>query len=147
MRRKYELPSFLSGIADQGAYDRWLSGRAVAHVRRDRKRGNTQAVCEQYKMAIHRAVVASEGRDCYTGEQLAWNLISTYKNEASKLNGRSYKAGFALLPTVDHVGDGMGPADFVICSWRANDAKSDLPHKEFVEFCRMVARHHEGREP
>jgi hypothetical protein len=29
-------------------------------------------------------------------------------------------------PTVDHVADGLIPSDFVICSWRVNDAKNDL---------------------
>ena len=26
----------------------------------------------------------------------------------------------------DHVGDGLGAADFKICAWRTNDAKHDL---------------------
>jgi len=54
---------------------------------------------------------------------------------------RTYKAGFALLPTVDHVGDGLGEADFKICAWRTNDAKSDLTHDEFVALCRRVVKH------
>jgi hypothetical protein len=80
-------------------------------------------------------VCLSIGTDEYTGEQLAWNLISTYNNDESKQGRRAYKARFALLPTVDHVGDGTGAADFKICGWRTNDAKGDLSLEEFVALC------------
>jgi len=85
-------------------------------------------------------------RDYYTGEVLNWKLISQYRNDASKNGKRAYKKGFALLPTVDHVGDGMGPANFVICSWRTNDAKSDLTSEEFEELCRKVLATAEWRK-
>ena len=88
----------------------------------------------------------SNGRDYYTGEMLNWKLISQYRNDASKNGKRQYKKGFALLPTVDHVGDGMGPANFVICSWRTNDAKSDLTCAEFEELCRKVLAMAERRK-
>jgi hypothetical protein len=52
--------------------------------------------------------------------------------------GREYKARFALLPSVDHVADGTGPADFRMCAWRTNDAKSDLSYQEFLDLCRKV---------
>jgi len=119
------------GIA-QDAYQKWLPGRAVAHVTRDKGRGNTTATNELYKMAIHRAVQCSGGFDFYTGEQLDWSLLCKYSNEESKAQGRHYKARFALLPSVDHVGDGLGAADFKICAWRTNDAKNDLSHNDFV---------------
>lgn len=70
-----------------------------------------------------------------------WTLISQYDNTASKADGRVYKKKFADLPTVDHVGDGTGPADFVICSWRVNDCKNDLTYEEFVAVCRQVLEH------
>lgn len=89
-------------------------------------------------MAIHNAVCASGGRDAYTGEELDWKLLSTYDNEASRDGGRKYKATFALLPTVDHVADGLGPADFKICGWRTNDAKHDLSLEEFLTLCQKV---------
>lgn len=92
-------------------------------------------------MEIHRAVVESKGRDAYTGETLEWSRISTYENEKSKSGGRHYKATFALLPTVDHVNDGTGPADFRICGWRTNDAKHDLTLPEFLDLCEKVMRH------
>lgn len=77
---------------------------------------------ESYKIAIHKAVVLSEGRDQYTGEMLHWRLLGQYRNAESKAGRRRYKAKFALLPTVDHVGDGLGLADFVICAWQTTDS-------------------------
>jgi len=136
--RKYQAPSFLSGIVDQATYEKWLHRKAVAHVRRDRTRGNTSATTEEYKVAIHVAVIESRGRDAYTNEELNWSLMSKYENEESKTHGRVYKRLFALLPSVDHVNDGLGPADFKICAWRTNDAKNDLPFEEFVALCQRV---------
>lgn len=144
MSRKYELPAFLVGTTTQEQYERWLRRKAVAHVRRDRKRGNLSATNEEYNIEIHRAVMESEGRDCYTGDKLDWSLISTYENERSKSGGRRYKATFALLPTVDHVEDGLGPAAFKICCWRTNGAKNDLTLPEFLELCEKVIRHNKG---
>lgn len=136
--RKYELPGFLEGIVLQKDYERWLHRKAVAHVRRDRSRGNKTATNEEYKTAIHNAVQESCGVDVYTGERLAWDQIGKYNNEKSEKLKREYKKQFALLPSVDHVGDGTGSADFKICAWRTNDAKSDLTYDEFVELCRKV---------
>jgi hypothetical protein len=138
MPKKYQLPDFLQGRVPEVVYDRWLERKARAHVRRDRKRNNDTATRQAYKEAIHRAVLLSGGRDWYTGEDLAWELISSYNNEESRIGRRKYKAAFALLPTVDHVGDGLGPADFRICAWRTNDAKNDLDYREFVELCKRV---------
>lgn len=141
--RKYALPVFLIAVVAQAAYERWLHRKAAAHVRRDRKRGNQSALNEAYKKAIHEAVCQSGGKDAYTGEDLHWHLISKYNNHASANGRREYKAGFALLPTIDHVGDGLGAASFKICSWRTNDAKNDLSLEHFIDLCRKVIRHHE----
>ena len=141
--RKYQLPDLLSSILTQSGYEKWLHGRAVAHVKRDRGHGNTAATNEAYKIAIHLAVLNSGGRDDYTGEFLDWSLIGRYSNAESKANGRRYKATLALLPSIDHVGDGLGEADFKLCAWRTNDAKNDLTHDEFVTLCRRVVAHHE----
>lgn len=143
--RKYAAPAWLARQDKRGGYETWLHRRATAHVRRDRKRGHIAATVAEYKAAIHTAVVRSQGRDAYTGERLRWELISTYDNDQSKAHRRAYKHGFALLPTVDHVGDGTGPADFVICAWRTNDAKADLSWKEFLALCRRVVRFHDRR--
>jgi hypothetical protein len=142
MPRKYQLPLFLSGLVTNETYERWLRRKAQAHVKRDRQRGNETAIGETYRNAIHAAVVESGGTDAYTGEQLDWSLISKYDNDESKKKGRHYKQGFALLPTVDHIGDGTGLADFRICSWRTNDAKHDLDVQEFLAVCRAALEHH-----
>jgi hypothetical protein len=138
---KYALPAFLEEHCGEQAYIRWLSRKAKTHVKRDRARENSSATREEYMMAIHKAVVQSGGFDEYTGEALDWNLISAYNNEESKEGRRAYKKKFAKLPTADHVGDGTGPADFVICGWRTNDCKNDLPRAEFIELCRAVLAH------
>jgi len=140
--RKYQLPESISTLLDQKVYERWLSRKAKAHATRDRKRGNSAAMIEAYKVAIHQAVERSGGNDAYTGESLNWSLLSKYNNEKSKLDRRKYKALYALLPTVDHVGDGLGPANFEICSWRTNDAKHDLSYVDFVDLCHRVIAHH-----
>ena len=132
MSRKYQLPIFLAGILEQVTYEKWLHRKAMAHVKRDKGRGNTTATNEEYKIEIHRAVNVSKGLDFYTEEQLDWTLLSKYNNEASKKYGREYKKQFALLPSIDHIEDGKGPANFVICAWRTNDSKNDLSYEEFV---------------
>lgn len=140
--KKYALPAFLAGVVEQAVYQRWLVHKARAHVRRDRKRGNLAAIGEAYRTAIHMAVSASNGNDAYTGEALDWSLLSRYDNAESAQGKRTYKHGFARLPTVDHVGDGLGPADFKICGWRINDAKHDLDMPAFLAVCRAVLEHH-----
>jgi hypothetical protein len=135
------MPPFLDGIVTGDAYERWLARKAKAHVTRDRKRGYSSAMTALYKESIHAAVLLSAGRDEYTGEQLDWHLISTYKNEDSKEGRHTYKAGFAMLPTVDHVTAGATEASFRICGWRTNDAKNDLSLDDFLELCRRVLGH------
>jgi hypothetical protein len=134
------LPQFLESVVSQETYERWLLRKAAAHVKRDRKRGHTCADAA-YRDAIHQAVVQSLGNDAYTGEKLDWSLISTYDNDASKLGRHAYKAGFALLPTVDHVTSDTTSATFKICGWRTNDAKHDLSVDSFLDLCRRVLEH------
>lgn len=137
---KRSLPPFLESIVTREAYERWLVRKAAAHVKRDRKRGHTCADAA-YRNAIHQAVIESDGHDAYTGERLDWSLISTYDNDASKLGRHAYKAGFALLPTVDHVASDASSASFRICGWRTNDAKHDLSVEAFQQLCRCVLEH------
>jgi len=85
--------------------------------------------------------MASDGLDAYTGEALDWRLLSTYKNEESQAGRQAYKAGFGLLPTVDHVSAEATEVSFKICAWRTNDAKNDLAIAGFVELCRRVVIH------
>jgi hypothetical protein len=140
----YDLPEFLHGLLSPEVYLRWLQRRAVAHVKRDRKRGNLTATVSSYKRAIHDAVTASNGFDFYTGEKLDWPLISHWDYAESKSRGRLYKKEFASLPTVDHIGDSISPPEFVICSWCTNDAKHDLTLEEFILLCRSVLRHYDA---
>ncbi|WP_157757500.1 hypothetical protein [Corallococcus macrosporus] len=140
---KYLLPEFLKDRCLPVVYERWLERKAVAHLKRDRKRGNAVATKEAYKAAIHEAILKSGGVDAYTGQPLQWELISTYDNEQSKARGRAYKKELGDLPTLDHVGDGLGVPDFKICAWRTNDAKSDLSYDEFVQLCQAVISHHD----
>lgn len=143
MARKYAIPSFLDGVQTQFSYERWLHRKAMAHVKRDRRRGNDSASVAEYKLAIHSAVAESRGHDAYTGELLDWTLLSKYDNEQSKKHKREYKKRFALLPSVDHVGDGTGPADFKICGWRTNDCKNDLTLEELRTFCHAILKYAE----
>jgi hypothetical protein len=143
---KYQLPTCLIGHCEPRAYSRWLRRKAAAHRRRDRKRGNADATIEAYRVAIHAAVELSGGKDAYTGHALRWDLISKYDNEQSKAGKRAYKQSFGDLPSVDHVGDGLGAPDFRICAWRTNDAKNDLSYDEFIALCRHVIAHHEDHQ-
>lgn len=139
-RRKRQLPPFLVGSVTESQYSRWLLRKAHTHVVRDRTRG-LAARGAQYRDAIHAAVLASKGLDDYTGERLDWRLISTYANEQSQAGGRRYKAGFELLPTVDHVEASAATAAFKICGWRTNNAKSDLSVDGFLALCLRVLVH------
>jgi len=140
MPKKHTLPEFLEGVVIPETYERWLSRKAIAHVRRDRKRGHKSSNAT-YKEAIHAAVLLSNGVDAYTGESLHWSLISTYNNEDSQQGRHAYKAGFALLPTVDHVFSNATEASFKICAWRTNDSKNDLSVDAFIELCQRVLAH------
>lgn len=147
MAMLYPLPQFLNGVVTREQYVRWLQRKAQAHVIRDRKRVAWTVTVSAYKKAIHDAVTSSGGLDFYTGEALNWGQISTYDNAASKAGRSVYKAGFALLPSVDHVsGEGEG-YDFVICGWRTNDSKHDMSLSEFVALCRRVVKHHGDHFP
>lgn len=146
MSAKFSMPIFLRkhGI-DQNAYLKWLTRKAAAHVKRDRKRSLHEITGSDYRLLIHEAVCQSDGCDYYTGEHLHWDKIGTYSNEHSREGRSIYKAGFALLPTADHVLMEDGRYKFVICAWRTNDAKNDLSHADFVKVCRLVVVHEDGR--
>jgi hypothetical protein len=141
MQKVYPVPSIL-GIP-QETYVRWLRRKAAAHVKRDRLRCDYEIMGEEYRQLIHAAVVNHGARDFYTGENLNWTLVSTYSNDEAKLGRAVYKSSFALLPTVDHIMGDNERYDFVICSWRTNDAKADLPYSEFLALCRRVVEHSE----
>ena len=89
--RKYQLTEKMSVLIEQEVYERWLHRKALAHIKRDRNRGNKTATNESYKIAIHKAVCECSGYDAYTNEELDWSLLNTYDNEQSKKQGRHYK--------------------------------------------------------
>jgi hypothetical protein len=143
---KYPLPLCLAGKCDQVKYSKWLHRKASAHVTRDRKRnGRSSCTVAAYKAAIHEAVVAGGDRDFYTGEHLDWSLVSTFDNETAKAGRSIYKKSLWLLPTVDHGLDEHGKSKFVICSWKTNDAKSDLSLQEFHALCEMVLNYRDRK--
>lgn len=124
----------------QAVYKRWLQRRAQSLVRRDRLKGNKNAQYQEYKTEIYAAVCRCQGVDAYTDEPLDWTLLSQYNNTDSQKQGRVYKKKFALLPTIDHVDDGMGKPNFEICAWRTNDAKNDLSLNELIDFCKKIIK-------
>ena len=140
-RKRHSLPIFLAGKLTEPVYLCWLKRKADAHTRRDSKRGFQGVTRANYRDAIHDAVLRSNGRDAYTGEEMDWSLIGMYDNDASKEGRHNYKAKFASLPTVDHVEASSSLASFVICTWRTNDAKNDLNLSDFLTLCENVLLH------
>jgi hypothetical protein len=139
--RKHSLPAFLEGRVQPLVYERWLKRKAASHLKRDRKRGYIGITGAMYRTAIHEAVLQSQGRDIYTGEDLDWSLLSQYNNEDSENGKHGYKEGFALLPTVDHIESSVSKSGFCICAWRTNDSKHDLSYPAFIELCIKVLTH------
>jgi len=136
---KYPLPSFLEGRCTPSAYYKWLHGKARTILRRDKKRKKPYALVATravYKEKIHKAVTDGGQYDPYTGEPLAWKLISKWDSRSDHPDG--YKKKFALLPTVDHITPDV--LEFEICSWKINDAKCDLTPTEFMELCKKVVK-------
>ena len=95
-------------------YPGWVQRKAVTLCKRDQKRGGTGNV-QQYRLSIHDAVVASEGRDRWSGELLDWELIGTYDNNEAAAGKGEHKKKYAMLPTVDHRTN-QPESDFVICA-------------------------------
>jgi len=120
-------------------YPGWVQRKAVTLCKRDQKRGGSGNV-QQYRLAIHQAVLASGGRDHWTGEPLDWALIGTYDTREGAAGSGEQKKQYAMLPTIDHRSNRPEP-DVVICAWRTNDAKHDMTPQELLAFCRAVVNH------
>jgi hypothetical protein len=131
-------PDWLPAAA-KPIYPGWVQRKAVTLCKRDQKRGGSGNV-QLYRLAIHQAVVASEGRDHWTGEPLDWQLIGTYDNREAATGKGEHKKQYAMLPTIDHRSNQPEP-DFVICAWRTNDAKHDMSPAELLQFCQAVLNH------
>jgi hypothetical protein len=125
------------------AYPSWVQRKAVTLCKRDQKRGGRGNV-QQYRLAIHQAVLASEGRDHWSGEWLDWQLIGTPDTPPDTSEDAGARAAHrtlcAMLPTIDHR-TALPEADFVICARRTKDAKHDMTSDELLAFCRAVVAH------
>ncbi|WP_094555510.1 hypothetical protein [Synechococcus sp. 1G10] len=132
-------PDWLLNQVVQAKYDLWVTRKAAALHKRDKKRGG-EASRAEYAQAIHEAVVASNGLDHWTGEKLVWGLIGTYDNTESKKRRGAYKREFRLLPTIDHRIANAAP-DFVICGWGVNDSKHDMTPSEMYRLCQSFIEH------
>jgi hypothetical protein len=144
--KKFEAPDWIKKQLDgngEKTYRDWLKRKAAAHLKRDKARNITNATLSQYKIAIHKAVIKSDGLDAYTGKKLNWSLICKWNNEDSQKSSREYKKKFANLPTVDHVNSNTHYRNpkFSISSWRTNDSKHDQTLREFITLCKNVLQH------
>jgi len=137
----FDLPAFLIGVVEPERYMKWLRGRARAHGKRDDGRGHAQATVKNYMRLIHEAVIASNGRDYYTGQPLDWNLIGTYSNTESKRGRHAYKRKFDRMPSVDHEVADATSATFRICGWSTNDSKHAMCTQEFTEMAGAILEH------
>lgn len=136
---KYQPPPWMAEHLSPTAYNNWLLGKAQSLCRRDYERGGNYTASEA-KADVHTAIAACGGRDYWTGEQLRWDLLGNYDSDESGWQGASYKRARAMQPTIDHR-NSEPICDFVICSWRTNDAKHDMSIEELKEFCRLVLEH------
>lgn len=130
------------GINVSDKFEEWVKRKANSLHCRDRKKAikrNKTFVYTKYHyvIGICQAIIRKDcGSDFYTGENLRWDLIGRYENEESMQNGKEYKQQFSLMPTVDHI-DAEQEPNFVICSWRMNDAKNDLSLTNFKRLCEV----------
>lgn len=138
---KYSLPQFLAKKIKKEVYKKWLQRKATAHFRRDKKKRARNISVSKYKELIHQAVLASKGKDAYTGEDLDWKLISKYNNKQAKKFGDEYKKKFYYLPTIDHEIPNIKNPSFKICSWKINDVKNDLTLKELLIECKKLIKY------
>lgn len=133
--KENDIPEFiLNDKVDKAKYLQWIDRKTRSLFKRDQKRAQKQKITFAYKMknykeSIIEAINKSEGKDFYTGEMLRWDLISQYRDK--KLH---------MLPTIDHMNSQCEP-NFVVCSWKMNDAKNDLSGEDFECLCIKFLAH------
>jgi hypothetical protein len=145
---KYPLPPLLSGILSVSAYDKWLNCKADSLRTRDlRLKRPFPRTCGKaiYKQKINAAILASDGKDPYSGDALAWDLLATRdkKGEALPCPGPAadvFNKDYFLMPTVDHCDPYAGELNFEICSWIVNSSKTLMNPREYVDLCKKVAK-------
>ena len=146
-----KISKWAAGITEE-KFRKWVSRKAQNLWKRDKKKLQSKERLEkqvddnekraEYRTAIYKAIAdMSENKCPYCGKPLRWDLIGTWDNDDAQEKGKEYKKGFAYLPTVDHK-DAEPQADFVICSWIANDAKNDLPIGKFIDLCKNILTNH-----
>jgi hypothetical protein len=142
MTHKYPLPDCLKQLrVPEPDFRHWLDRKAQVHVNRDKRRGVSSGGKASYKERICQAVNEAQGRDYYTGQRLAWNLISRWDNaEAARKKGE-YKRDFWNLPTVDHEDPSDCKSTLRLCSWRLNDAKNDQTIAELLALADQIRAH------
>jgi len=136
----FTLPPFLQGIIEPAGYNYWVRIKAWDLLKRDRKRKFPYALLStvnQYKEAIHDAVMQSSSTDPYSGDTLVWRLIGTWDPNQAKKDPQ-YEKQFYLMPTIDHINPYANFLAFEICSWEINAAKSFLNPSEFVSLCDKI---------
>ena len=138
MSRKYSLPPFLSGIVSQ-VLRTIVAPESSGSRTSNLLRGNVTAIGEVSREAIRSVWRAKDATlipaNLSTGSSSANTIMTDQRHRV-----RKYKRDFARAssPTVDHVSDGLGSANFKICGWRTNDTKNDLEMSEFLSVCRAV---------
>ena len=137
----YPAPAFVRALKVPCArYGEWLEKQAQSCRLRDKREGKPGI--EEYRKRIHQAVLASEGRDFYTGEPLEWNRL----NHVLPLSGgRKRHLQRGHYPSVDHY-TGTSCLDFRLCSALVNHAKGPLSHQQFLELCQKVVSQRQRRE-
>jgi integrase len=147
--RRYSLPECLKDLVPEDQYRKWLQRKAQALAKRDRKRGNSQATIAIYKEAIHQAIHRDGPCDWYTGEELEWRRIGTYRNDVAKKVGRDIKRQMSQLPTIDHEDDGLGDTSirrvpYIPMLREDNVRKGFFEHAEFLALRDALPDHLKG---
>ncbi len=135
---------------DKEKFKMWIRRKARNLFKRDKNRA-INIVQWNYKPhdyldAILQTIINNDcSIDYYTKEVLCWEKIGTYNNDCSKEQGNDYKRALDLLPSIDHINAKPEP-QFVICSWRTNDIKSNMSKNELVDWCRRFLLHQDKNQ-
>lgn len=146
----YACPEWLKcrRITD-AEYGRWLEAQTASIWRREKQSGsNPFAARAGLKQALHRAALASNGHDPYSGMRFfVKHMRAGWTDQQSHLNGnRHFWTLRRSLPSFDHV-KGLGRAKFQLCSRETNSAKSFMSPSQFTDLCHRISHHLSGTLP
>lgn len=102
----------------------WKSSKSS--VKSKRTGGNIPPECTITPDDLMRMYEAQEGRCHYTGLPMKYKREGIRDFDLLSLDRKNPKLGYVL-------------ENVVLCRWGANQMKRDVPHDEFVEFCKSVA--------